>query len=49
MTLLLDACRDAGSALVLVSHDARLAAHFGRQLDLPALNRATVTPPEADA
>ena len=49
MTLLLDACRDAGSALVLVSHDARLAAHFGRPLALPALNRATVTPPEADA
>jgi putative ABC transport system ATP-binding protein len=49
MTLLLGACRDAGSALVLVSHDARLAAHFGRQIDLPALNRAAVTPQEADA
>ena len=39
MRLLLDACRDAGSALVFVSHDARLAAHFGRQLDLDTLNR----------
>jgi putative ABC transport system ATP-binding protein len=49
MTLLLDACRRAGSALVLVSHDARLAIHFGRRLDLPALNRATVAPQEAGA
>jgi len=31
---------EAGSALVLVSHDARLAGHFARQIDLPALNRA---------
>ena len=37
---LLSSCREAGSALVLVSHDARLAGHFARQIDLPALNRA---------
>ncbi|NRF69345.1 ABC transporter ATP-binding protein [Aquincola sp. S2] len=40
MVLLLEACTEAGSALVFVSHDARLAARFDRQLDLPALNRA---------
>jgi len=40
MALLLDSCAEAGSALVFVSHDSRLAAHFDRQLDLPALNRA---------
>jgi putative ABC transport system ATP-binding protein len=42
MDLLLAACRRAGSSLVFVSHDARLAARFDRQIDLPALNRADV-------
>ncbi|WP_284618425.1 ABC transporter ATP-binding protein [Aquabacterium humicola] len=49
MALLREACADAGSALVFVSHDARLAAHFDRQLDLPALNRATAQPPAVTA
>ncbi len=40
MTLLLEACAEAGSALVFVSHDARLAARFDRQLDLSVLNLA---------
>ncbi len=40
MALLLDSCAAAGSALVFVSHDSRLAAHFDRQLDLPTLNHA---------
>lgn len=40
MALLRQACQEAGSALVMVSHDARLAAGFDRDLDLPALNRA---------
>ena len=40
MVLLRQACQEAGSALVMVSHDARLAAGFDRDLDLPALNRA---------
>ncbi len=40
MDLLLGACRAAGSTLVFVSHDERLAARFERQLSLPALNRA---------
>jgi putative ABC transport system ATP-binding protein len=40
MALLLDSCTEAGSALVFVSHDSRLAAHFDRQLDLAELNRA---------
>ncbi len=41
MRLLLGACTEAGSALLFVSHDARLASQFDRQVDLPALNRAT--------
>ncbi|MFM2055864.1 MAG: hypothetical protein RLY71_249 [Pseudomonadota bacterium] len=40
MRLLLESCAQAGSALLFVSHDARLAAHFGRRVDLPQLNRA---------
>ena len=40
LAALLAACAQAGSALVFVSHDHRMAAHFGRQLSLPALNRA---------
>ncbi len=39
MALLLQACADAGSALLFVSHDARLAARFGRVIDLPAINQ----------
>ncbi len=40
MALLLDSCAAAGSALLFVSHDARLAPRFGRVVDLPAINRA---------
>ncbi len=40
MTLLLERCAEAGSALVFVSHDARLATRFARRVDLPALNAA---------
>ena len=40
MALLLSSCAEAGSALLFVSHDLRLAAHFGRRIDLPAINRA---------
>lgn len=40
MALLLRACRQAGSSLLFVSHDARLAASFDRQIDLPTLNHA---------
>jgi putative ABC transport system ATP-binding protein len=41
MDLLLGACADTGSALVFVSHDSRLAARFGRVIDLPTINQAT--------
>ena len=41
MRVLLEACGDARSALVFVSHDARLAQRFERQVDLPSLNRAS--------
>ena len=41
MELLLGECARAGSALVFVSHDARLAARFARQVDLPSINRAS--------
>jgi putative ABC transport system ATP-binding protein len=40
MALLLQACRGAGSTLVFVSHDERLAERFDRRIALPALNRA---------
>jgi len=40
MSLLLGQCRAAGSTLVFVSHDERLAARFDEQLSLPALNHA---------
>ena len=38
MTLLLEACAEARSALLFVSHDARLAARFDRRVDLADLN-----------
>ncbi len=40
MALLMDACAAAGSTLVFVSHDERLAGRFDTRLSLPALNRA---------
>lgn len=40
LDLLLRACATAGTALVLVSHDRRIAARFGRQIALPQINRA---------
>ncbi|RZS53212.1 ABC transporter ATP-binding protein [Sphaerotilus mobilis] len=40
MDLLLGACAEAGSTLVFVSHDARLAPRFDHVIDLPTLNRA---------
>ncbi len=40
MDVLLGECRAAGSTLVFVSHDERLAARFDRVESLPTLNRA---------
>lgn len=40
LDLLLSACAEAGSALVFVSHDRRIASRFGRQVSLPEINRA---------
>ena len=40
MALLGQVCAAAGSALLLVSHDSRLAPHFGRVVQLPQINRA---------
>jgi len=40
MDLLLTECRVAGSALVFVSHDERLATRFDRRLSLADLNHA---------
>jgi putative ABC transport system ATP-binding protein len=40
MDLLLQQCRAAGSALVFVSHDERLASRFDAQLSLADLNHA---------
>ena len=41
MALLQRCCAESGSALVFVSHDARLAARFPRVADLATLNEAT--------
>lgn len=38
--LLLSECAQSGASLLFVSHDPRLAAHFTRRIDLPAVNRA---------
>ena len=43
MDLLLGECAAAGSTLVFVSHDERLAARFDERLSLPVLNRAGAT------
>ena len=40
MALLLQSCAESGSALLFVSHDARLAERFARVVDLPSINRA---------
>jgi putative ABC transport system ATP-binding protein len=40
MDLLLGECRAAGSSLVFVSHDERLASRFDAQLSLADINRA---------
>ena len=40
MQVLQEACRDAGSSLMFVSHDSRLAARFSRLVDLTLINRA---------
>ena len=40
MTLLLQRCAAAGSALLFVSHDLRLASRFDQLIDLPAINQA---------
>ena len=40
MTLLLQRCAAAGSALLFVSHDLRLARRFDQVIDLPAINLA---------
>ncbi|MEO7242821.1 MAG: ABC transporter ATP-binding protein [Variovorax sp.] len=52
MQVLMQACSEAGSALLFVSHDARLASRFGRSVDLATLNRsasAATAPVEATA
>jgi putative ABC transport system ATP-binding protein len=40
MTLLMHECHAAGSTLIFVSHDERLAERFDTRLSLPTLNRA---------
>jgi len=41
LELLMRECEAAGSTLLFVSHDRRLAPLFGRQVDLPSINLAT--------
>ncbi len=47
MELLLGQCRAAGSSLVFVSHDERLASRFERQVCLAEINRAPTDLSEA--
>jgi putative ABC transport system ATP-binding protein len=47
MALLMTECRAAGSTLVFVSHDERLAGQFDERLSLPTLNRAVQMAEEA--
>jgi putative ABC transport system ATP-binding protein len=42
MALLMGECRAAGSTLVFVSHDERLAGHFDERVSLPDINRAAL-------
>jgi putative ABC transport system ATP-binding protein len=42
MNLLLGECEAAGSTLVFVSHDQRLAVRFDRQVSLASINRASL-------
>lgn len=44
LELLIRECDDAGSALLFVSHDRRLAGRFDRVLALPDINRAQERP-----
>ena len=39
LDLLARECSDAGSTLVFVSHDRRLATGFDREIDMPTINR----------
>jgi putative ABC transport system ATP-binding protein len=48
MALLLEACRAAGSTLVFVSHDERLAARFDERLSLATVNHAVCADPAED-
>jgi putative ABC transport system ATP-binding protein len=49
MRLLMAQCAQAGSALLFVTHDARLAEHFDATVDLPSINRAVATHGAGDA
>ncbi len=49
MALLLEACRAAGSTLVFVSHDERLAARFDERLSLATVNHAAPADPSEHA
>lgn len=42
MALLLASTREAGSTLIFVSHDLRLAEHFDLRISLPAINSASM-------
>jgi len=43
LALLMRECADAGTTLIFVSHDQRLAAAFSREISLPHINRAAQT------
>jgi putative ABC transport system ATP-binding protein len=49
MALLLDQCRSAGSTLIFVSHDERLASRFDARLSLADINGASQIDPALEA
>ena len=49
MRLLRAQCVQARSALLFVTHDARLAEHFDEVVDLPRINRAAAALAAGDA
>jgi putative ABC transport system ATP-binding protein len=49
MRLLMAQCAQADSALLFVTHDARLAEYFDEVVDLPQVNRAATALPASDS
>ena len=47
ITLLIEECARSGASLLFVSHDAALAEHFDREVDLRAVNEVSTAEPRS--